>query len=102
MDERQMRGVYPILVTPYDEQSRVDTDSLQNLVEFQLRAGVHGLGVALGSEIMRFTEAERVQVTRLVVQQVRGRVPVVINTGGEAPSRPSTTAGSPRKMAPMR
>ena len=47
----QMRGVYPILVTPFDEQERVDVDSLQNLVEFQLAAGVHGLGVALGSEV---------------------------------------------------
>jgi dihydrodipicolinate synthase/N-acetylneuraminate lyase len=78
----QMRGVYPILVTPFDEQSRVDVDSLQSLVEFQLAAGVHGLGVALGSEVFKLTEEERVLVTRTVVEQVRGRVPVVINSGG--------------------
>jgi 4-hydroxy-tetrahydrodipicolinate synthase len=77
-----MHGVYPILVTPFDEQSRVDVDSLQSLVEFQLAAGVHGLGVALGSEVFKLTEEERVLVTRTVVDQVRGRVPVVINSGG--------------------
>ena len=76
-----MRGVFPILVTPFDERSQVDEDSLRSLVEFNLAAGVHGLGVALGSEIFKLSEAERDQVTRIVVGQVRGRVPVVINTG---------------------
>ncbi len=78
----RMRGVYPILVTPFDDQDRVDVDSLQNLVKFLLDAGVHGLGVALGSEVLRLTETERVLVTKTVVDQVGGRVPVVINTSG--------------------
>jgi hypothetical protein len=39
---------------------------------------VHGLGVALGSEIVALSEVERRQVTRVVVEQARGRVPVVI------------------------
>jgi dihydrodipicolinate synthase/N-acetylneuraminate lyase len=82
VSEQAMRGVYTILVTPYDEQYRVDVESLQRLVEFNVQAGVHGLGVALGSEIVALSEAERQQVTRTVVQQARGRVPVVINSGG--------------------
>jgi dihydrodipicolinate synthase/N-acetylneuraminate lyase len=81
MQADTMRGVVPILVTPFDERSQIDEDSLRNLVEFNLAAGVHGLGVALGSEIFKLSEAEREQVTRIVVDQVRGRVPVVINTG---------------------
>jgi 4-hydroxy-tetrahydrodipicolinate synthase len=80
--EKQMQGVYVILVTPFDEQSRVDEDSLRSLVEFNLKAGVHGIGVALGSEVMKLSESERALVTRIVVDQVRGRVPVVINTSG--------------------
>jgi len=81
MPTATMRGVFPILVTPFDEQGRLDEDSLRHLIEFNITAGVHGLGVALGSEIFKLNEAERDQVTRLVVDQVRGRVPVVINTG---------------------
>jgi len=81
MSEKTMRGVYPILVTPFDEKSRVDEESLRSLVEFNIKLGVHGLGVALGSEVFKLSEAERVQVTRIVVDQTRGRVPVVINTG---------------------
>lgn len=76
-----MQGVFPILVTPFDEQGRVDDESLRRLIDFNIDAGVHGLGVALGSEIFKLSEAERDAVTMIVVEQVRGRVPVVINTG---------------------
>lgn len=81
MQAEMMRGVFPILITPFDEQSRIDEESLRRLVEFNLQAGVHGLGVALGSEVFKLSEAEREQVTRIVVDQVGGRAPVVINTG---------------------
>lgn len=81
MTDQPMRGVYPILVTPFDEAGRIDEESLRRLIDFNLDAGVHGLGVALGSEIFKLSEAERDQVTAIVVNQVNGRVPVVINSG---------------------
>lgn len=81
MQNNSMYGVYPILVTPFDEEARLDEESLRRLIECNLEAGVHGLGVALGSEIFKLSEAERTQVTRIVVGQVAGRVPVVINSG---------------------
>ena len=40
-----------------------------------------GLGIALGSEVFTFTEAERDRVTAIVVEQARDRVPIVVNTG---------------------
>jgi 4-hydroxy-tetrahydrodipicolinate synthase len=81
MADKNLRGVVPILVTPFDEHERIDTDSLQSLIDFDIAAGVHGVGVALGSEIFKFSEAERDLVARTVVRHVDGRVPVVINTG---------------------
>jgi len=81
MPTATMRGVFPILVTPFDEKGRIDEESLRRLVAFNVEAGIHGIGVALGSEIFKLSEAERDQVTRIVVDQVRGRVPVVINSG---------------------
>ncbi|HLZ08684.1 MAG TPA: dihydrodipicolinate synthase family protein, partial [Chloroflexota bacterium] len=79
-----MRGVYPILVTPFDERSAIDEESVRSLIEYNLAAGVHGLGIAMASEIPKLTEAERDRLTRVVVDQTRGRVPVVVNTGGPA------------------
>jgi dihydrodipicolinate synthase/N-acetylneuraminate lyase len=79
-----MRGVFPILLTPFDERERIDEESLRGEVEFVLRAGVHGVGLALGSEILKLTEAEREQLVRVVVDQVHGRVPIVVNTGAQS------------------
>jgi 4-hydroxy-tetrahydrodipicolinate synthase len=79
-----MHGIVPILLTPFDEQERIDEESLRSEVEFVLGAGVHGIGLALGSEILKLTEPERERLVRMVVDQVGGRVPVVVNTGSQA------------------
>jgi 4-hydroxy-tetrahydrodipicolinate synthase len=79
-----MQGIFPILLTPFDDRERIDEDSLRSEVDYVIAAGVHGLGLALGSEILKLTEAERWQVVKVVVDQARGRVPVVVNTGAAA------------------
>lgn len=84
MSTNKMQGVFPILITPFDEKYRIDEESLRRVIEFNIEAGVHGLGVALGSEIFKLSEAERSLVTRIVVDQVKGRLPVVINSGAPA------------------
>src|SRR5262245_15017506 len=79
-----MRGIFPILVTPFDEHEHVHDDDLRAVVEFTIGAGVHGLGIALGSEILKLTEAEREHVISIVVDQTQGRVPIVVNTGAQS------------------
>ena len=77
---KTLQGIIPILVTPFDAEDRIDEESLANLVEFNIDAGVHGLGVALGSEIFKLSESERRQLVRAVIDAVGGRVPVVVNS----------------------
>jgi len=84
MAEGVVKGIFPILLTPFDDDGRIDEESLRSEVEFTLKAGVHGLGLALGSEFLKMTEEERQRVTKVVVDQVRGRVPVVVNTGAQS------------------
>ncbi|MDB5538887.1 MAG: hypothetical protein JWQ89_614 [Devosia sp.] len=81
MSSPVIEGVVPILVTPFFEDGRIDEESLASLIDFNIAAGVHALGVALGSEVFKFTETERLQMIRCVVKSVNGRVPVIINTG---------------------
>ena len=82
-----MRGVFPILITPFDGQDQIDEDSLRSVVDYNIDAGVHGLGIAFATEIPKLTEAERLRVAEVVIDQSRSRVPVVVNTGA-----PSTSA----------
>ena len=81
MTASKITGVVPILITPFDSQGRIDVDSLQNLIDFNINSGVHGIGIANGSEIFKLNESERKLVTKIVVDHVAGRVPVIINTG---------------------
>jgi 4-hydroxy-tetrahydrodipicolinate synthase len=76
-----MRGVFPILVTPFDAEDRVDEESLCRLVEYNIEGGIHGLGLAGATEFAGLTEAERAQVAQIAIDQTRGRVPVIATSG---------------------
>ena len=74
-----MAGVYPVLPTPFDVAKAVDADSLRRLVRYLLRAGVDGMtfpGVA--SEFLQLSESERLGLVQLVLDEVAGRVPVIV------------------------
>ena len=45
--------------------------------------GVHGLGIAVATEIYKFNEEERDLILSTVVRVNNGRVKIVMNTGGE-------------------
>ena len=81
MPDRSMRGIYPILSMPFDKDGNIVFEDLRNEVEWAIGHGVHGLGVAVASEIHKLSEAERDEVTTAVVEQSNGRAKIVINTG---------------------
>ena len=78
-----LNGVIPVLPTPFHADGTVDEAGLRRLVRYLLRCGVDGMtypGVA--SEFAELSLAERVQLTRAVLDEVGGQVPVVV--GGTA------------------
>lgn len=81
-------GIVPILLTPFRADMEIDYASLRLEVDATLATGVHGIGIAIGSEIFKLTRHERREMLRAVVDQVEGRVPVVMNTSapGTAPA----------------
>jgi len=78
---KNINGVIPILQTPFDANGNIDTDNLRRVVDFNIDAGVGGVGIALASEVQLFNESERDVLLKTVVDQTNGRVPVVMNTG---------------------
>ena len=42
---KQLRGIYPIVFTPFDERGEIDEASLRHIVRFELEGGVDGIGV---------------------------------------------------------
>jgi len=76
-------GVYPILYMPFNEKFDIDYEDLRKLTEFVVASGADGLGIAMGSEIFKMSESERDLVLKTVVNQVNGRVNVVMHTGSQ-------------------
>ncbi len=83
MPDRSMKGVYPILSAPINAQGQLVVEDLERQVEWIIGKGVHGVGIAVATEIYKFTEDERDLILRTVVRVNNGRVKVVMNTGGE-------------------
>lgn len=74
----QDRGVWPVMLTPFEPDGAIDWEALDELTEWYLSAGVAGLfSVAQSSEMYNLTEEERLAVASRVVQLTNERVPVV-------------------------
>ncbi|MDP8900678.1 MAG: 4-hydroxy-tetrahydrodipicolinate synthase [Actinomycetota bacterium] len=77
-------GAFTALVTPF-RNGQVDVDALENLVEFQIGQGIHGL-VPCGTtgETPSMSEAEDRLVIGTVVRVANGRVPIIAGTGSNS------------------
>ncbi|QDS95471.1 4-hydroxy-tetrahydrodipicolinate synthase [Roseimaritima multifibrata] len=74
----RISGILTPNLTPVDSQGRVDDDCLRGYVDWLIERGVDGL-YPNGStgEFIRFTPSERRHIVQVVVDQNRGRVPVL-------------------------
>ncbi|MCC7107618.1 MAG: dihydrodipicolinate synthase family protein, partial [Chloroflexi bacterium] len=79
----QWRGVFTIPCTPFDDQGVLDVESLRREVQFCIEAGAHGIVSPVNaSEFWTLTDEERKRVMRIVVEEARGRIPVVLGAAG--------------------
>lgn len=80
---RKFRGVFGFPVTPTkDDGETLDEDRLREHLDYLIECGVRGMAV-IGSTgaIGSFTDDERRRITRIAVEHVKGRVPVIVGTG---------------------
>jgi dihydrodipicolinate synthase/N-acetylneuraminate lyase len=79
----RFRGVFAIPPTPFDDAGNVDESSLRRCVDFCVAAGAHGIVAPVNaSESIALTDAERLRVAEVIVEQAAGRRPVVIGVSG--------------------
>lgn len=82
MGSMQLKGVSPAMVTPLTPDERVDKAGMRNVVRYCLDGGVHGV-VVLGTtgEFPAMTDAMRQGAIETVLNEVQGRVPVIVGCG---------------------
>src|SRR5690242_11245844 len=78
-DTNRWRGIFAIPVTPFDENTELDLDSLRSQLDFTVEAGAAGIvHPVMASEFFNLSDEERPHMMPIVTRQVAGRVPVVI------------------------
>jgi dihydrodipicolinate synthase/N-acetylneuraminate lyase len=74
-------GVFPIAPTTFDERGALDLESQTRAIDFLIAAGVNGICILANfSEQFALTDAERAELTTLIIGHVAGRVPVIVTT----------------------
>lgn len=81
-DIKEIKGVIPAMLTCFDENEKVDEKRTRNLVEFLVGAGVNGLYITGSTGLFQTIEAaERKKSVEIVMDQVAGRIPVIVHVG---------------------
>lgn len=76
-----LRGIFPIVYTPFDAAGRIDEEDLGRLVDYLIAAGAHGLAAVGGaSECHKLPVAERKWLAEATIGAAGGRVPAIVGT----------------------
>jgi len=76
------QGSYVALITPMSETGAIDFPTLRSLLQFHLESGTDGLCI-LGTtgEASVLTMDERKKVLDVAVEEVKGKIPILVGTG---------------------
>ena len=97
--KQQLRGVIPILPTPFRSDETVDDIALGKLVDFAISHGAAAVGTpAFGSEFYKLDGAERTKIVEAVIEKAAGRIPVIVQCNHILPKIAGQMAVEAEKM----
>lgn len=81
---KEIRGAFPVLVTPMHEDETVNYEGLAQNIEKFIQEGVAGLCInGSTGEFVSLTKEERFKAVETAVAQIDGRVPLIVGTAAE-------------------
>ena len=82
MKHVDIKGIIPPILTPMNEDESLNLPELRNQIERLRAGGVHGLfAFGTNGEGYILSENEKYEVLEVMIDQVKGRVPVYAGTG---------------------
>lgn len=71
-------GVWPVMITPYTEDNKIDYDAVLRIIEWYDKQGVDGIfAVCQSSEMFFLDKAERLELARFVVENTPDHIGVI-------------------------
>jgi len=81
---QKLAGVFNVLSTPIDNSDEIDLAVFEKEIEWLLKCGMNGAVLAMVSEVLRFSAAERRDQWKAAVKFLNGRAPLVVSVGAES------------------
>ena len=79
MKQSNFRGMMPILPTAITPDGKIDKKSQRRLVQYALKCGAVAIGhFGFASEFHKISDSDRTLLTKIIIDEVAGRVPVFI------------------------
>lgn len=77
-----LKGLVPVLATPFQDDGGLDERSLAELVGFQLASGADAIALfGMASEAFALDREERARIAKIALKEVAGVLPVVAGVG---------------------
>ena len=81
---QKLSGVFNVLSTPINNDDEIDLAVFEKEIEWLLKCGMNGAVLAMVSEVLRFSAAERRDQWKAAVKFLNGRAPLVVSVGAES------------------
>ncbi|WP_299625132.1 dihydrodipicolinate synthase family protein [Pelagibius sp.] len=79
MTQKAYSGIWPVAPTPFNDDGTLDLDGMRRVLDCMIDQGSDGLCILANfSEQFLISDAERDTLTRLSLEHVAGRVPVIV------------------------
>lgn len=79
MTERAFRGIWPVAPTPFTPEGALDLEGMRRVIDCMVDQGVDGVCVLANfSEQFLLSDEERATLTRLCLEHMAGRRPVIV------------------------
>ena len=89
----EFKGVFPAIITPMTEDSKLNEDAFRAVMEDNIRAGVQGFWVAGGTgESVLLTDEENMRIAEIASDQNQGRITNIMHVGATTTVRAARMA----------
>ena len=89
----KFRGVFPAHITPFTRDGDLNEAAFREVMEFNIRSGVHGFWIAGGTgESVYLNDEENMRIAEISADQNRGRIRCIMHVGAATTARAAAMA----------
>ncbi|PHI40308.1 4-hydroxy-tetrahydrodipicolinate synthase [Actinobacillus succinogenes] len=76
------KGVVAPVLTALDENEKFNSEAYKEFIDYLIKAGIHGIfPLGTNGEFYAFSQSEKLEIIKVAIEAVNGRVPVYAGTG---------------------